>query len=98
MAFELDIRFQTAIADDLPAVLVNPSRGARGEPAARERLAELRGGGGGGALAQAAEASGDDASELPVLGDAPEIVGTQQWFNTPGIGRCRSRRCAAAWC
>ena len=84
MAFELDIRFQTAIADDLPAVLVNPSRELEASAAARERLAELRGDGGGGALAQAAEAGGDAGSELPVLGEAPEIVGTQQWFNTRG--------------
>ena len=84
MAFELDIRFQTAIADDLPAVLVNPSRELEASTAARERLAELRGDGGGGALAQAAEAGGDEGSELRVLGQAPEIVGTQQWFNTPG--------------
>jgi thiol-disulfide isomerase/thioredoxin len=83
MAFELDIRFQTAIADDLPAVLVNPSRELEASAAARERLAELRGGGGG-ALAQAAEAGGDEGSELPVLGEAPEIVETQQWFNTRG--------------
>jgi thiol-disulfide isomerase/thioredoxin len=83
MAFELDIRFRTAIADDLPAVLVNPSRELEASAAARERLAELRGGGGG-ALAQAAEAGGDEGSELPVLGEAPEIVETQQWFNTRG--------------
>ena len=82
MAFELDIRFQTAIADDLPAVLVNPSRELEASAAARERLAELRGGGG--ALAQADEAGGDEGSELPVLGEAPEIVGTQRWFNTRG--------------
>ena len=84
MAFELDIRFQTAIADDLPAVLVNPSRELEASAAARERLAELRGDGGGGSLAQAAEAGGDAGSEFPVLGEAPEIVGTQQWFNTRG--------------
>ena len=81
MAFELDIRFQTAIADDLPAVLVNPSGELEESAAARDRLADLRGGGG---LARADAPREDDASGLPVLADAPEIRGTQRWFNTPG--------------
>ena len=81
MVFELDIRFQTAIADDLPAVLVNPSGELEESAAARDRLADLRGGGG---LARADAPREDDASGLPVLADAPEIRGTQRWFNTPG--------------
>ena len=82
MVVELDIRFQTAIADNLPAALVNPSRELEESAAARERLADLRGGSGGG-LAQAAE-SPRAGERLPVLGTAPEITGTQRWFNTPG--------------
>ena len=82
MAAELDIRFQTEIADNLPAVLVNPSKELEESSAARERLADLRGGGGG-LVAQAAEPT-PPGSDLPVLGTAPEITGTQRWFNTPG--------------
>jgi cytochrome c biogenesis protein CcdA/thiol-disulfide isomerase/thioredoxin len=80
MAFELDIRFQTSIADNLPAVLVNPSSELEKSGAARERLADLRGDGGG--VAQAATRERSDAASLPVLATAPEIQGTQRWFNT----------------
>jgi cytochrome c biogenesis protein CcdA/thiol-disulfide isomerase/thioredoxin len=80
MAFELDIRFQTTIADKLPAVLVNPSKELEASGAARDRLADLRSDGGG--VARAAGRESDDTSELPVLGDAPEIQGTQRWFNS----------------
>jgi cytochrome c biogenesis protein CcdA/thiol-disulfide isomerase/thioredoxin len=89
MAFQLDIRFQSAIADDLPAVLVNPSKELEESGAARDRLADLRGGGNG--LAQAATESRrtpaaprGEKSGLPILGEAPELRGTQRWFNTPG--------------
>src|SRR5918999_3938761 len=45
MAAELDIRFQTEIADNLPAALVNPSKELEESSGSRERLAGLRGGG-----------------------------------------------------
>jgi cytochrome c biogenesis protein CcdA/thiol-disulfide isomerase/thioredoxin len=87
MAAELDIRFQNAIADDLPAALVNPSGELEESAAVREELAGLRSGGGPD-FARAAEAASDRAdrrsSGLPVLGRAPEISGTQMWFNTRG--------------
>jgi cytochrome c biogenesis protein CcdA/thiol-disulfide isomerase/thioredoxin len=77
MAFQLDIRFEMSIADDLPAVLVNPAGRLESSGAAREPLAGLRGGSGG-------PARRGDGAHLPVLAEAPEIRGTQQWFNTPG--------------
>ena len=40
MAFQLDIRFQTAIADELPAALVNPTRSLETSEAVDERLAD----------------------------------------------------------
>ncbi|HEY3020775.1 MAG TPA: thioredoxin family protein, partial [Solirubrobacteraceae bacterium] len=65
-----DTRFQAAIADDLPAFLVDPSRRLEESASARERLARLR---------------HDGRSDgLPVLAAAPEFTGTQRWFNTPG--------------
>jgi cytochrome c biogenesis protein CcdA len=81
MAAELDIRFQNEIADNLPAVLVNPSKDLEDTAEARERLADLRGGGDRVAQARSAPQEGE---RLPVLGPAPEITGTQRWFNTPG--------------
>jgi cytochrome c biogenesis protein CcdA/thiol-disulfide isomerase/thioredoxin len=90
MAAELDIRFENEIATALPAVLVNPSKELEEASGTRDRLADLRGDRGGGpALAQAAPAA--HGERLPVLGRAPEIQGTQRWFNTPG-GRALSLR------
>src|SRR5918999_3523085 len=87
MAAELDIRFQEEIADNLPAALVNPSGELEETGFVGDRLADLRGGGGG-AFATAAEQA-PAGSSLSVLGRAPEISGTQSWFNTPG-GRALS--------
>jgi cytochrome c biogenesis protein CcdA/thiol-disulfide isomerase/thioredoxin len=80
MAGELDIRFENEIATALPAVLVNPSKDLEEAGATRDRLADLRGGRGG-SVAEAAAAS-HERSGLPVLGRAPELQGTQRWFNT----------------
>lgn len=82
MAAELDIRFQTEIADKLPAVLVNPSKGLEDTAATRDRLARLRGQSEG--PLQAATAARRTPSRLLVLGRAPELRGTQRWFNTAG--------------
>ena len=89
---DYDIRFQNAIASDLPSFLVNPSGSLEETAAARDALVDIRGGSGGhggfaAAEAEAAEPgerAGARESDLPVLGTAPEIVGTQEWFNTPG--------------
>jgi cytochrome c biogenesis protein CcdA/thiol-disulfide isomerase/thioredoxin len=78
MFADYDTRFQTAIADDLPAVLVNPSGELEESAGVRDRLAELRGGGRGGRL------QADAGSGLPGLGAAPDFSGNQRWFNTGG--------------
>jgi cytochrome c biogenesis protein CcdA/thiol-disulfide isomerase/thioredoxin len=83
MAAELDIRFQNEIADELPAVLVNPTKALEDSDEARASLADVRSGGNDGAVAQA-DAPETSAGTLPVLARAPEIQGTQRWFNTPG--------------
>ncbi len=76
-----DTRFETAIASDLPSFVVDPANGLETSHAASKGLAELRGhktsqeGG----LREAAA-----GLKLPVLGRAPEFVGNQKWFNTPG--------------
>jgi cytochrome c biogenesis protein CcdA/thiol-disulfide isomerase/thioredoxin len=82
-----DIRFQNTIASDLPSFLVNPSEGLEDTASAKSALADLRGGGHGvGAAATgAAPKTGTNGKlDLPVLGVAPEFVGNEQWFNTPG--------------
>lgn len=82
-----DIRFQNAIATDLPSFLVNPSKSLEDTASAQAALADLRGGGhgvGSEASGGAPETGADGGLKLPVLGKAPEFVGTERWFNTPG--------------
>src|SRR5262249_44608551 len=76
-----DTRFETAIASDLPSFLVDPTNTLETSRTARAQLASLRG-------HQARQAVGlrqaGAGQRLPVLGAAPEFIGTQKWFNTPG--------------
>jgi cytochrome c biogenesis protein CcdA/thiol-disulfide isomerase/thioredoxin len=80
MLADLDTRFQTAIADDLPALLVNPTGELEESAAVSEDLAAVRGGHAA-TEAGATEAGADKA--LPRLGAAPDFTDTQRWFNTP---------------
>jgi cytochrome c biogenesis protein CcdA/thiol-disulfide isomerase/thioredoxin len=87
MLGDYDIRFQNAIASDLPSVLVNPSKGLEDSSSAREALASLRAGSHGIGAEAAADAPAPDAGgEVPLhdYGPAPDFVGNQSWFNTPG--------------
>jgi cytochrome c biogenesis protein CcdA/thiol-disulfide isomerase/thioredoxin len=76
-----DTRFETSIAADLPSFLINPARSLETTSSAAKNLAALRG-------HKARRTGGlkeaDAGERLPVLGVAPEFVGTQKWFNTPG--------------
>jgi len=76
-----DTRFETAIASDLPSFLVDPTQSLENSHAAAAQLATLRGHSSrqAGGLREA-----DAGLRLPVLGGAPELVGTQKWFNTSG--------------
>jgi cytochrome c biogenesis protein CcdA/thiol-disulfide isomerase/thioredoxin len=81
MLFDLDTRFETAIARDLPAFLVNPTKDIENGHGVQRQIARIRGGRAarpGGARQAAA------GSPLPILGNAPEITGTEHWWNTPG--------------
>ncbi|MBV9213494.1 MAG: redoxin domain-containing protein [Actinobacteria bacterium] len=82
MLFNLDTRFETAVASDLPSFLVDPAHRLESGHDVSSALARVRGRGRVATAAGAAEAA--RGSSLPVLGDAPAIVGTQRWFNTPG--------------
>jgi cytochrome c biogenesis protein CcdA/thiol-disulfide isomerase/thioredoxin len=93
VATDLDVRFQTALANDFPAFVTNPTRALERSHAVEDRLADLRG------PTRFAE-TGDDAggrrAGLPVLGRAPDFTGTQRWFNTPAgaplqLSRLRGR-------
>jgi cytochrome c biogenesis protein CcdA/thiol-disulfide isomerase/thioredoxin len=75
IATDLDLRFQTALANDVPDFLTNPTHGLERSGAVEHRLARLRG--------RPRFDSGDTAG-LPVLGTAPDFTGTGRWFNTPG--------------
>jgi cytochrome c biogenesis protein CcdA/thiol-disulfide isomerase/thioredoxin len=82
MATNLDVRFQSAIADHLPAALVNPTHGLETSHAVSSRLDDLRGPW---RFAVAGTRSqGVQRTRLPRLGAAPDFVGNQRWFNTPG--------------
>jgi cytochrome c biogenesis protein CcdA/thiol-disulfide isomerase/thioredoxin len=78
-----DTRFQNAIASDLPSFLVNPSEALEDSASAQSALTDLRGQGHT-VKFEASEAPPGKASGLPVLGKAPEFVGNEHWFNTPG--------------
>ncbi|HEX6230052.1 MAG TPA: cytochrome c biogenesis protein DipZ [Solirubrobacterales bacterium] len=90
MFADYDTRFQTAIANDLPDFIVNPSKELEESEEVREQLADVRGTESNEGTIAAAAAHGAPLSEptsegeLPVLGPAPEFRGTQRWFNTPG--------------
>jgi cytochrome c biogenesis protein CcdA/thiol-disulfide isomerase/thioredoxin len=80
MTANLDTRFQTAIASDLPAFLVNPTGGIERSDVVATPLAKVRQSGP--PIVDPSEL--DEAVSLDTYGQAPEFTGTQEWFNTPG--------------
>jgi cytochrome c biogenesis protein CcdA/thiol-disulfide isomerase/thioredoxin len=82
-----DIRFQNHIASSLPSFLVNPTKSLEDTAQAKTALADIRGGShgvGSEATGAAPETDAKGKLDLPVLGVAPEFVGNERWFNTPG--------------
>jgi cytochrome c biogenesis protein CcdA/thiol-disulfide isomerase/thioredoxin len=82
MATNLDVRFESAIADHLPSALVFPTKGLETSHAVSSRLDDLRGR----PRFAVASTGGEGVTDarLPRYGRAPEFTGTQRWFNTPG--------------
>ena len=99
MATNLDVRFQSAIADHLPAAVVNPTHGletlARGlqPPRRPARALALRGRG------HRAPGRRARAPAAPRR-RRPDFTGNQRWFNTPGgrpltLAGLRGRSCSS---
>jgi cytochrome c biogenesis protein CcdA/thiol-disulfide isomerase/thioredoxin len=72
IATDRDVAFQTAIADDLPAWLVNPTGDLERSHTVARELDDLRG-------PSRFAATGDG---LPELGAAPDFAGVTQWLNS----------------
>jgi cytochrome c biogenesis protein CcdA/thiol-disulfide isomerase/thioredoxin len=90
MLNDYDLRFQSAIAKDLPAFLVTPTQGLEKTDAAQRALAGVRGGERS-RLSAAADAEPPahrpaGGLHLKDYGRAPDFTDTQRWFNTPEGG------------
>jgi len=71
MALQLDVRFQTAIADHLPAAVVNPTHALETSHAVDARLAQLR-----------APSPYRGGGRLDDYGPAPDFTGIDRWLNS----------------
>jgi cytochrome c biogenesis protein CcdA/thiol-disulfide isomerase/thioredoxin len=80
MAAELDVRFQTVLANELPAVVSNPTGAIEGSAGVERRLADLRGP----SRFDSRRVHTAPRADLPVLGRAPDFTGNDHWLNTPG--------------
>jgi len=78
---QLDVRFESALAKNLPEFAINPTSGIEKSQAVRSRLASLRGGKVGFGEA-AAHAATPQADGLKDYGPAPDFTGTERWFNS----------------
>jgi cytochrome c biogenesis protein CcdA/thiol-disulfide isomerase/thioredoxin len=79
MTANLDTRFQTAIASDLPSFLVNPTESIEKSSAVTTRIAKVRQTG----PPVVDPADLDKPVGLATYGQAPDFTGNQEWFNTP---------------
>ena len=82
MSFDLDLRFQTVLANDVPSFVANPTGALERSDAVEDRLAGLRGRSK--FDTRRAPASTTVAAKgYPVLGEAPDFAGPGPWLNTP---------------
>jgi cytochrome c biogenesis protein CcdA/thiol-disulfide isomerase/thioredoxin len=81
MIANLDVRFEGAIARHLPQALVDPTSRIESSSAISNDIAGLRVGGPASHEVGTAQAAAGE--RLPVYFDAPNFVGTQEWFNIP---------------
>ena len=76
MAAELDVRFQTVLANELPTVFSNPTSALERSDAVSQPP--------GGPARPVALPRGAAGAALPVLGRAPDFTGNDSWLNTRG--------------
>jgi cytochrome c biogenesis protein CcdA/thiol-disulfide isomerase/thioredoxin len=76
---QVDLRFQTALAEHAPGFLVNPTGSLERSKPIEDRLAQLRG-----RTRFDGTAHASTGSKLKVLGQAPDFAGHGRWFNTAG--------------
>ncbi|HEX3803283.1 MAG TPA: cytochrome c biogenesis protein CcdA [Solirubrobacteraceae bacterium] len=83
MAFNLDVRFEGALARDtsLPAFIIDPTHALETSNSVQNKLASIRPAS---KFAEQQEKADPKAASLPMLGPAPNFMDTQDWFNTPG--------------
>jgi cytochrome c biogenesis protein CcdA/thiol-disulfide isomerase/thioredoxin len=98
IATNLDVRFEDVLArntSNLPGFLTDPTRGLENSGTVQKQLASLRPASGFAARQQEASTKpvspeigvsipGVKTPSLSNLGAAPQFVGTEDWFNTPG--------------
>jgi thiol-disulfide isomerase/thioredoxin len=82
MIADLDVRFENAIARHLPEALVDPTSRIEGSGSVSDELASIRSSGPASREGGTSEAAAGE--RLPVFFAAPNFIGTQDWFNTPG--------------
>jgi cytochrome c biogenesis protein CcdA/thiol-disulfide isomerase/thioredoxin len=80
MTVNLDTRFQTAIASDLPSFLVNPTQGIEQSGVISADLAKISQHG----APVVPPSQLNQPVSLQTYGQAPDFTDTQDWFNTPG--------------
>ena len=74
---QVDLRFQTALAEHAPGFLVNPTGSLERSKPIEDRLAKLRG-----RVRFDGTAHASAGAKLKMLGVAPEFAGHGRWFNT----------------
>jgi cytochrome c biogenesis protein CcdA/thiol-disulfide isomerase/thioredoxin len=89
MAFNLDVRFEGALARDtsLPAFIIDPTHALETSNSVQNKLASIRPPSKFAEKQTKADAAGSTATvaaSLPKLGRAPNFTDNQDWFNTPG--------------
>jgi cytochrome c biogenesis protein CcdA/thiol-disulfide isomerase/thioredoxin len=82
MIANLDVRFENAIARHLPEALVDPTSRIERSGSVSDELASIRSSGPASHEGGTSEAAAGE--RLPVFFAAPNFIGTQDWFNTPG--------------
>ena len=97
MAANLDVRFQSAIADHLPAGLVDPTHGLETSHAVASRLDDLRGPSRF-AVAGTARARASKVRACRAWAPPPTSPATSAGSTPPAAGRSACARCAAMSC